>query len=116
MTQVVSLRSLTADAPVGTWLCPSNVRGGRSGHGTDFCSTTSVFPGSEIPPMPQLIFIYMLLINIITNELSLGTFKKAVYFQKWRSAALKSVNPFFCSLTFWRRNCYFYFSTPVYKM
>ena len=54
MAQVVSRRSLAADAPVGTWLCPSDVGGGRSGPGTGFCSSTSGFSGSEIPPMPPL--------------------------------------------------------------
>ena len=53
MAQVVSRRSLTADAPVGTWLCPSDVDGGRSGPGPGFCPSTSVFPGSETPPMPH---------------------------------------------------------------
>ena len=53
MAQVVIRRSLIADAPVGTWLCPSDVGGGRSGPGTGFCSSTSVFPGSETPPMPH---------------------------------------------------------------
>jgi len=40
---------------------------------------------------PTLVFIYMLLLKRITNEQSLGTFQKAMYFQKWRSVALKSV-------------------------
>jgi hypothetical protein len=53
MAQVVSRWSLTADAPVGTWLCPSVVGGGRSGPGTGFCPSTWVFPGSENPPMPH---------------------------------------------------------------
>ena len=74
MAQVVSRRSLTADAPVGIWLCPSDVGDGRSGPETGFCPSTSVFPGSE---SPTLIFIYMLHLSRRTNEQSLRTFQKA---------------------------------------
>jgi len=91
MAQVVSRRSLTADAPVGTWLCPSDGGGGRSGPGRGLCPRTSVFLVVKLHQCPILVFIYMLLLNRITNEQSLGTFQKAVYFQKWRSVALKSV-------------------------
>ena len=51
--QAVSRPSLTADTPVRTWLCPSDIGGGRSGPGTRFCPSTSVFPGGETPPVPH---------------------------------------------------------------
>ena len=41
------------------------------------------------------IFIYMLLLSRRTKERSQGTFKKATYFQKWRSDALERFNLYF---------------------
>jgi hypothetical protein len=70
MAQVVSRRSLIADAPVGTWLCPSDVGGGRSGPGTGFCSSTSVFPGGETPPMPHTHLHLHIALNPLNPELN----------------------------------------------
>lgn len=59
MAQVVSRQSLTADAPVGTWLNPSDVGGGRSGPGKGFGPSATVFLVVKLYQCPTLIFIYM---------------------------------------------------------
>jgi hypothetical protein len=50
MAQVVSRRSLTAEARVRAWVNPCGICGGQSGTGTGFSPSSSVFPCHYVIP------------------------------------------------------------------
>jgi hypothetical protein len=57
MAQVVSRRYLTAEARVHVGFSPCGICGGKSGTGTGYSLSSSVFPVNIIPPCPLLSYI-----------------------------------------------------------
>jgi hypothetical protein len=82
MAQTVSRRPLTTEVRSGCQGSPCTIYGGRSGTGTGFSPSTSVFSVSISPPMLHTHLHLNVDLTRRMNGRRLGTFQTAMLFQK----------------------------------